>query len=57
MLAGIITPPINISAAAGFSTADTQYLVLTALIVSGILSALQITRFHLYKTPTTLVLD
>ncbi|KAE9372551.1 Xanthine/uracil permease [Stipitochalara longipes BDJ] len=46
-----ITPPIIISAAAGFSTADTQYLVSTSLIVSGILSGLQITRLHLYKTP------
>lgn len=29
----------------------TQYLVSTALIVSGALSCIQITRFHIYKTP------
>lgn len=29
----------------------TQYLVSTALIVSGVLSCIQITRFHIYKTP------
>ena len=28
-----------------------QYLVSTALIVCGILTAVQITRFHIYKTP------
>jgi uric acid-xanthine permease len=28
-----------------------QYLVSTSLIVCGILSAVQITRFHIYKTP------
>lgn len=28
-----------------------QYLVSTSLIVSGILSSIQITRFHIYKTP------
>ena len=53
MLAGIITPPIIISGQGGVAlgVADTQYLVSTALIVSGILSVLQITRFHFYKTP------
>ncbi|KAK0649115.1 permease family-domain-containing protein [Cercophora newfieldiana] len=53
MLAGIITPPIILSGAGGvnLSTAETQYLVSTALIVSGLLSCIQITRFHIYKTP------
>lgn len=51
MLAGIITPPMIIASAAGFSTSTTQYLVSTALVVSGFLSALQITRFHLKGTP------
>lgn len=53
MLAGIITPPIIMSSASGvnLSTAQQQYLVSTALIVSGLLSAIQITRFHIYKTP------
>ena len=30
---------------------EQQYLVSTALIVSGTLSLIQITRFHIYKTP------
>ena len=53
MLAGIITPPIILSGPGGvnLSTAETQYLVSTALIVSGLLSCIQITRFHIYKTP------
>ncbi len=53
MLAGIITPPIIISGQGGASLgADgTQYLVSTALIVAGILSSIQITRFHIYKSP------
>lgn len=51
MLAGIITPPILLSSAANFAAGTQQYLVSTALIVSGLLSAIQITRFHIYKTP------
>ncbi|TVY49464.1 Purine permease [Lachnellula occidentalis] len=51
MLAGVITPPIIIASAASFDANITQYLVSTSLIVCGILSAVQITRFHVYKTP------
>jgi NCS2 family nucleobase:cation symporter-2 len=51
MLAGIITPPIIIASSANFDASITQYLVSTSLIVSGILSGVQITRFHIYKTP------
>ncbi|KAG0649243.1 Purine permease [Hyphodiscus hymeniophilus] len=51
MLAGIITPPIIIASSANFDATITQYLVSTSLIVCGILSAVQITRFHIYKTP------
>lgn len=51
MLAGIITPPIIISSAANLDTLMSQYLVSTSLIVSGILSSIQITRFHIYRTP------
>ncbi|KAK4149872.1 permease family-domain-containing protein [Chaetomidium leptoderma] len=53
MLAGIITPPIIIAGGGGVNldTEHTQYLVSTALIVSGILSAIQITRFRIMKTP------
>lgn len=51
MLAGIITPPILIAGSAYFDTETTQYLVSTSLIVSGILSAVQITRFKIMKTP------
>lgn len=53
MLAGVITPPILLSGQGGanLTTEEQQYLVSTALIVSGILSAVQITRFHIFKTP------
>jgi uric acid-xanthine permease len=53
MLAGIITPPIILSGAGGVNLPPSmqQYLVSTALIVSGTLSLIQITRFHIYKTP------
>ncbi|KAI1174830.1 purine permease [Nemania sp. FL0916] len=53
MIAGIITPPIILSGAAGVNlpTNLQQYLVSTALIVSGILSMIQITRFHIRGTP------
>lgn len=53
MLAGIITPPLILSGPAGVNLPEhtQQYLVSTALIVSGFLSMIQITRFHIYKTP------
>ncbi|KZF25354.1 Xanthine/uracil permease [Xylona heveae TC161] len=53
MLAGVITPNIIISGQ-GFAyldEQDSQYLVSTSLIVCGILSAVQITRFHIWRTP------
>ena len=57
MLAGVITPPIIISGPGGANlTPDQQqYLVSTALIVSGSLSMIQITRFHIYKTPLVII--
>ncbi|KAF2403395.1 Xanthine/uracil permease [Trichodelitschia bisporula] len=53
MLAGVITPPIILSGSAGanLTAGQQQYLVSTSLIVCGILSSIQITRFHIYKTP------
>lgn len=53
MLAGIITPPMLLGASSGanLEMEQQQYLVSAALIVSGILSAVQITRFHILKTP------
>lgn len=53
MLAGIITPPIILAGQGGvnLSPEDAQYLVSTSLIVCGILSSVQITRFHIYKSP------
>ncbi|KJR82415.1 nucleobase:cation symporter-2, NCS2 family [Sporothrix schenckii 1099-18] len=53
MLAGVITPPIIMSGAAGGNLVaeQQQYLVSTALIVSGILSLVQITRFKVRGTP------
>jgi len=51
MLAGVITPPIILANAAHLTPNVQQYLVSTSLIVCGILSSVQITRFHIYKTP------
>ncbi|KAE8354102.1 permease family-domain-containing protein [Aspergillus coremiiformis] len=53
MLAGVISPPILLggSAGANFGDEDYQYLVSTSLIVSGLLSALQMARIRIYKTP------
>lgn len=51
MLAGVITPPIILANAAYLSSAQQRYLVSTSLIVCGILSSIQITRFHIWKTP------
>ena len=53
MLAGIMTPPIILSGQGGVNlpVAWQQYLVSTSLIVCGILSSIQITRFQIWKTP------
>ncbi|EAW12001.1 nucleobase:cation symporter-2 family protein [Aspergillus clavatus NRRL 1] len=52
MLAGVISPPIILggSSGANFGDEEYQYLVSTSLIVSGLLSAVQMTRFRLWKT-------
>ncbi|KAG8413309.1 hypothetical protein J3458_012885 [Metarhizium acridum] len=52
MLAGVITPPLILSGSGGanLDQSQQQYLVSTALIVSGILSAVQINRFRVPKT-------
>jgi len=53
MLAGVITPPIILAGTGGanLTTDQAQYLVSTSLIVCGFLSSIQITRFHIYKSP------
>jgi uric acid-xanthine permease len=53
MLAGIVTPPLILGGAGGanLDPATQQYLISASLIVCGILSSIQITRFHFYKTP------
>jgi uracil-xanthine permease len=51
MLAGVITPPIILASAAHLTPDQQRYLVSTSLIVSGILSSIQITRFHIWRTP------
>jgi hypothetical protein len=53
MLAGVISPPLILSGAGGINLAPEmqQYLVSTSLIVCGLLSSIQITRFHIFKTP------
>jgi xanthine/uracil permease len=40
-----------LAGSANLTASTQQYLVSTSLIVCGILSAIQITRFRLYKTP------
>ncbi|KAK4984040.1 hypothetical protein LTR50_006840 [Elasticomyces elasticus] len=53
MLAGVISPPIILSGQGGANLPQDlqQYLVSTSLIVCGLLSSVQITRFHIYRTP------
>lgn len=51
MLAGVITPPIIMASSANLVTEQQQYLVSTSLIICGILSSVQITRFHIWKSP------
>ncbi|KAJ5377636.1 uncharacterized protein N7496_005045 [Penicillium cataractarum] len=51
MLAGVVTPPIILSSSLNLPSELKQYLVSTSLIVCGLLSMVQITRFHIYKTP------
>ena len=57
MLAGVVSPPIILGGAGGanLSAGAQQYLVSTSLVVCGILSAIQITRFHIWGTPYVLV--
>lgn len=50
MLAGVVTPPIIISSVANLPIQISEYLVSASLIVSAILSCIQITRFHIYGT-------
>jgi uric acid-xanthine permease len=53
MLAGLITPPIILAGQGGANLPQNQaqYLVSASLIFCGIGSAIQITRFHIYKSP------
>lgn len=51
MLGGVITPPKILAQSMNLDTMDKEYLVSSGLIVCGILSAVQITRFHIHKTP------
>lgn len=50
MLAGVVTPPTIIAAAANLDDATTQYLISASLIVCGIGSIIQISRFRLGKS-------
>lgn len=51
---GVVTPILIMtgegSTAFNLDTADQQYLLSAALIASGLLSLIQITRFRLFKT-------
>ncbi|ODV92592.1 hypothetical protein CANCADRAFT_56224 [Tortispora caseinolytica NRRL Y-17796] len=50
MLAGIMTPAIILSSAINLDTDLQQYLVSASFITCGILSTIQISRFHIPKT-------
>jgi hypothetical protein len=52
MLAGVVTPSLILGSVAGVALEPElqQYLVSTALIVCGLLSSIQITRFRILKT-------
>ncbi|KAI5286926.1 hypothetical protein KEM54_006379 [Ascosphaera aggregata] len=50
MLAGVIVVPISIAGMANLDVETQQYLVSTSLIVSGVLSMIQIARFWVYGT-------
>lgn len=50
-LAGVVTPPLILSSGVNLSSELQQYLVSSALIVCGLLTCIQITRFHIMKTP------
>ncbi|KAJ5902706.1 Purine permease [Penicillium taxi] len=52
MLAGVISPPLILGGSEGVNLSEDlhQYLVSTSLIVSGLLSAVQMYRFHIKGT-------
>ncbi|EEB09507.1 membrane transporter [Schizosaccharomyces japonicus yFS275] len=50
MVGGVTTPPRIIGSAANLSEKDLNYLVSAGLIASGILTLIQIARFHIPKT-------
>ena len=51
MLGGVISPPKIIASSFNLTDEQSRYLVSTALIVCGILTSVQITRFHVWHTP------
>ncbi|KAI5304166.1 hypothetical protein KEM56_006782, partial [Ascosphaera pollenicola] len=50
MMAGVIVVPITIAGMANLDVETQQYLVSSSLIVSGLLSIIQISRFWIYGT-------
>merc|ERR1711939_489976 len=50
MLAGLITPPLIMPTQLGFDSQTQNQMVAVSLIVSGLLSAVQITRFRIPRT-------
>jgi xanthine/uracil permease len=49
MIAGLITPPIIFASALNLPGDLQAYMISASLIASGILSAIQMSRFHLFK--------
>ncbi|KAI5960627.1 uncharacterized protein KGF55_004520 [Candida pseudojiufengensis] len=50
MIGGLVTVPRIIATSANLTSEDQTYLISTALLVGGILSCIQISRFHIWKT-------
>ncbi|KAF1925360.1 purine permease [Didymella exigua CBS 183.55] len=52
MIGSIVSPPLAIASGAfHFESEMTEYLVSTAFIITGLATALQVTRLHITKTP------
>ncbi|KAJ3343976.1 hypothetical protein HDU83_005428 [Entophlyctis luteolus] len=50
MIAGLVTPPIILSSSLNLDSELQSYLISASLIISGFLSAVQMSRFRLFKT-------
>lgn len=52
MIGSVVSPPLALASGAFYlNSVQSQYLVSAAFITTGIATALQVTRIHLFKTP------